>query len=635
MSSIEVNINNDLLIIKKNNSRTDYENIETINLSHLEYGKIYTSKIKLTNSENKNKIMFIKDICLSRNVCSLNTIVAVYSTKKAIKYTYCSKSTLYKNLVDLKYKVLSLKLTRKNLKIVMCSYILNKYGLNIEDIKLYVDENKFINSNLMQYKKELSKFDMLKKKNIHFYKFKIKDILNDDSIINGVIRYVFKVNGVDVDYRIGIKNKKEKNKRYYYIPINGIFVKDYAIHIRRTEKSYLTFVKRKKEPIENTLRYRLLENKFISCILYNIGFFMRKIRKKKINVYYEKFASKAEEGVFDLFLLTKNGQCNSKNYYVIDKNSIDYDKIKRYNGVVKKYSFKYYWIIYNATNLISTEAPIHLNILRSNNKYLRKALIDKCFVFLQHGVTYMKCHGKNSAFRKNKEAEVSYIVAGSEKEADVVVDMLKIDEQQVLKTGLPIFSKVKYNHINNDSDDFITIMFTWKPYEEQLYDFERSSYYKNIVEICNMLNKYTNNIIVIAHPKIYDLLKNTKFENNLWDKPISEALEKTKLLITDYSSVCYNSFYQGSGVVFYQPDLELYEKENGKLIPQNDEYIGRRAFSLNELEDIIKKAIYNKKINLDFLRTKKFKDNYNLINEFSDGNNIERIYQELIKLKLI
>ena len=247
----------------------------------------------------------------------------------------------------------------------------------------------------------------------------------------------------------------------------------------------------------------------------------------------------------------------------------------------------------------------------------------------------MKNLGKNSPFGKGKEGQVSYIVAGSEKEKDVIVEMLGICEEQVLKTGLPIFSKIKYNHINNKSEDCVTVMLTWKPYEEQLYDFEKSSYYKNVTQICTILKKYVDKIILIAHPKAQELLSSTDLKDTLWNKPISEALEKTKLLITDYSSVCYNSFYQGSGVIFYQPDLELYEKENGKLIPNDDEYIGKRAFNIEELEGILKQSINNKKIDLNKLRTKKFENNYKLINEFSDGKNIERIYQELIKLKLI
>ena len=72
-------------------------------------------------------------------------------------------------------------------------------------------------------------------------------------------------------------------------------------------------------------------------------------------------------------------------------------------------------------------------------------------------------------------------------------------------------------------------------------------------------------IILIPHPKVYDLLIQTDMKDSLWTNPISQALEKTKLLITDYSSVCYNAFYQGAGVIYFQPDLVLYEKEKKSI----------------------------------------------------------------------
>ena len=102
-------------------------------------------------------------------------------------------------------------------------------------------------------------------------------------------------------------------------------------------------------------------------------------------------------------------------------------------------------------------------------------------------------------------------------------------------------------------------------------------------------------------------------------------MKKSKLLITDYSSVAYNSFYQGTGVIFYQPDLRLYERENGKLIPNDDEYIGERVFTIDDLENIIKRTIKDGKIDLDEVRTEEFKEIYETINEFSDGKNMERL----------
>ena len=380
-----------------------------------------------------------------------------------------------------------------------------------------------------------------------------------------------------------------------------------------------------------------MESKIISNLLYKISKLAIKIRRKNINLYYEKFSSKAEEGTFDLFLLAKQNSKLSKNYYVIDKNSEDYQKIKSEKNVVKKYSLKYYWLIFNANNFISTEAPIHLNILRSNNTALRKSICDKPFIFLQHGITYMKCQGDGSTFAKNKEGEATYIIVGSEKEKDAVVDMLNLDEEQVLNTGLPIFSKIEFNHINQDSEDIVTIMLTWKPYEEQLYDFEESTYYKNTIEIYNMISKYIDKekIVIIPHPKVFELLANTDIKERFWQGKISTILEKTKMLITDYSSVCYNSFYQGAGVIFYQPDLKEYETYNGKLVPKDDEYIGKRAYNINELENIIRETIRDKHINLSKIRNEKFENNYATINEFTDGKNIERIYRKLKELNII
>ena len=181
------------------------------------------------------------------------------------------------------------------------------------------------------------------------------------------------------------------------------------------------------------------------------------------------------------------------------------------------------------------------------------------------------------------------------------------------------------------------VMLTWKPYEEQLYDFAESEYYRNVVEIVKMLQRYIPRemILVVGHPKVNKLLQNTDIGINIWDKPVSEALELTKLLITDYSSVCYNSFYQGAGVIFYQPDLERYEKETGKLVPREDEYIGRRVFDIDALEKAIKDSIVDGRIILDRIRNSKQEEIYLTINEFTDGKNINRIYKILSEKNIV
>ena len=128
---------------------------------------------------------------------------------------------------------------------------------------------------------------------------------------------------------------------------------------------------------------------------------------------------------------------------------------------------------------------------------------------------------------------------------------------------------------------------------------------------------------------------NTDLKDTIYQGPISEVLQKTKLLVTDYSSVCYNAFYQGAGVIFYQEDIELYEKENGELIPNEDEYIGERVFSIKEMEKKLKGCIKDNRIDMSKIRTEQHEKNYSTINEFSDGKNAERIYEKLKELNII
>lgn len=658
MSDIIANLDMDKIIIEKKRTRQTVNDKEEIPLQLMEYGKFYTSKIKITNQELKNKIFLIQQVDKTDMFNKQesdeeeqdevesevddedevqNDVIIVFSDENKIQYAYCSEEKAYKRILKFKYKVLRLKLSKRKIKLKLLAYLINKYDLPIQGEKLYIDQVLGKECELKETTQKLTKFQMITQKDIYTFSFNMDDILQDVSEINGNMRMSITLDDKIIDYRIGIKDKKIKNKRYYYAPIKSKYVKQFAVHFRRTTRGNLVLVKRLKEPIENTLKFKIMESKIVSNILYGISKLLIKVRRKSINLFYEKFSSKAEEGAYDLFLITKKNSTSSKSYFVIDENSEDYLKIKNEKNVVKKYSLKYYWLVFNANNFISTEAPIHLNILRSNNTALRKSICDKPFIFLQHGITYMKCQGDGSTFAKNKEGEATYIIVGSEKEKDAVVDMLKLSEEQVLNTGLPIFSNIKFKHINENSEDIVTVMLTWKPYEEQLYNFEESTYYKNTIEIYNMLAKYIDKekIVIIPHPKVFELLSNTDIKDRFWQGKISEILAKTKMLITDYSSVCYNAFYQGAGVIFYQPDLQEYETYNGPLVPNDDEYIGKRAFNMNELEDIVKQTIKNKQIDLNEIRNKEFEKNYSTINEYSDGKNIERIYNKLKELKII
>ena len=154
--------------------------------------------------------------------------------------------------------------------------------------------------------------------------------------------------------------------------------------------------------IEYSRRFRFWESALVSGALYHLGRFFKRRSPKKIALFYEKFCEKAEEGTWEIFQ-----EAEQKNpghaYFLINRDSADYERLKENPRVVPQFSARYYWLLFRASSYISTEAPTHLSVLRSNNRYFRKSIADNAFIFLQHGITYLKCQGKNSTFVYGRE----------------------------------------------------------------------------------------------------------------------------------------------------------------------------------------------------------------------------------------
>lgn len=672
MSQIHAELNDNELIICCDRARMTEKDRQIIDIRTLQYGEKYSSYVKLRNQESADKIILFQEMEIepldemetfpdganllqqeeAADVSAENEeraseteegqlteckVLFVYTDKKKVYYGYMQAANFYKLIVKYSYKVLSVGLKKGYLDLKILSYLQNPCAqVQIENTRFYIDEKNNVESGIRVYPEKIGKKKVLIDRNYQHIRYPLANLLTDDTQLNNMLLMMVTVNGVDVDFRIGKKEKKIPSKRMYYAPYKATSFKNFAIHLRRTDRGNFAIVKRPMETIEYGTWFKFMESRPVSWLFYHIGKICGKLGRKNINLFYEKFAEKAEEGTFDLFQMAQQ-EGNSKCYYVISSESPDYEKIKNVKGVVKKYSFKYYWLLYNVSNYISTEAPAHLNILRSNNKYFRLSTCEHPFIFLQHGITYLKCQGPSSTFVLNKEGEPAYMVVGSQKELDVCVDMLKLPEERFLNTGLPIFSKIQYKHIDESSPDKVVIMLTWKSYEEHIQEFTNSEYYQNVISIYHMLERYMDagNIIIVPHPKMASLCENTPLKQNMWDGPISEVLQYAKLLITDYSSVCYNSFYQGGGVIFFQPDLVRYQAEAGELIPADDEYIGYRVFDLDELDKVIATAIIDGKIQLQTVRNKDFEKRYSTINEYHDGRNIERIAMKLKELNIV
>lgn len=437
--------------------------------------------------------------------------------------------------------------------------------------------------------------------------------------------------------RLGVRyprRRPEQHPRLNYAPVSPRFRGGSAEHLRRTAKDLLVFVRRPMVPRERTLRFRLRESWLVSALLFLATAVARGTSRRRVTVFYEKFAAHADEGAFELF--TEFQRHAPDTYFVIDASSPDYARTARHPRTLRKYSWRYYWAIYRADTYVGTEIPTHLSLLRSNNGWLRRRIYTTPYVFLQHGIIYLK-NLSRSPFARGREGEAAYIVASSAKERDVIVRDLGLTPDQVLITGLGQFGLLQPGTIGPGTADVVTIMPTWRAEDEAVEDFSETTYARVMTEAVDAIRSVSPDarIRLVPHPKVAEQLASTSLAPDLWAGSVADALHDTKLLITDYSSIAYNAFYRGAAVLFFQPDLSAYEARTGPLIPAPEEYVGYRTFDAAGLRAIAATGLSRDGvIDLTAFRTAEHERQYALINEFDDGRNLDRIQAELRRVLL-
>ena len=221
----------------------------------------------------------------------------------------------------------------------------------------------------------------------------------------------------------------------------------------------------------------------------------------------------------------------------------------------------------------------------------------------------------------------------SQFEQDIVVKYLDYSEAKSPITGFTRWDVLE--DTSTKDDKLILLMPTWRSWLEEVSDedFLKSEYYKNYSSLLQserldaILEKNDARMIFYIHPKFAGYLKNFKKTGEritlvpFGQEPLNEIMKKCHLLITDYSSVCWDVYYQKKPVIFYQFDLDHYNNAHGSYIDMENELFGRHAYEKEELIDNIEDCI-----NKDFALLPDDEKNHNHYFEYIDDKNSERTY---------
>ncbi len=366
--------------------------------------------------------------------------------------------------------------------------------------------------------------------------------------------------------------------------------------------------------------------------------------RKRLWLICEKLSCMAQDNAYYFFKYCMDNLPyeEKKNiYYVIEDSSPDIAALAPYqNNVIRFMSFKYMIWLCAAQYLISTDAIRHFYIWDSpNSVYKVLYQLRKHLVFLQHGVMGFKhCH---DTYKKNSGNTMSLFVVSSEYEKDIIKKYFQYDDKEIILSGLPRWDVLKST--SSLSKKEILIMPTWRKWLEDASDevFIDSDYYNNYKELLtstrlhNILEEHNITLNFYLHPKFKSYIHKFSANNehirivSFNQQPLNQLLMSCNMLITDYSSVAWDVYYQEKPVVFFAYDYETYIQHQGSYIDLRSDGFGDFVTNVDELLNTLSSYIKNDFKEGDLARSKR-----NILLPVRDTENSKRVYNALKNAKL-
>ena len=361
-------------------------------------------------------------------------------------------------------------------------------------------------------------------------------------------------------------------------------------------------------------------------------------KRKRIWLVFEKFCSMAQDNGYYFFkyCMDKLPESRRHMYFILSKDSADFKKLKDYGeNVLPFMSLKH--ILYSlAANLyIASDSKKHLYTWRTKPSIIANRISKHDILFLQHGVTALK--RVDHIFGRKGSSAMTYFTTTSKFEQKIITENFGYAAEDA-----PILGFTRWDVLedkSNAEEKIILAMPTWRAWleERSAEEFKKSDYYFNYMKLlqseklARLLKENNVNLIFYIHPKFKDYLGEFNVSGDhielipFGSRPLNEIMMKCSMLITDYSSVCWDVYYMRKPVLFYQFDYDMYMQAHGSYIDMEHDLFGERYVEYTELINGIEAYIRK-----DFEIKEKDAENIDYYFEYRDAHNSKRTYDYII-----
>lgn len=385
---------------------------------------------------------------------------------------------------------------------------------------------------------------------------------------------------------------------------------------------------------------------WIARSIYQI---LKPFKRKELWLISDRLMKADDNGeAFFTYMNTEGKSADIRTYFVLEKASTDYERLKKIGRVVSYHSTKHKILSLLCDKKISSQADEFVYNRFFDLSYLYGDIQNKQkFVFLQHGVIM----NDSSTWLKKTDINISLFVTTTQTEYQSILDYAYgYEERQITCTGLPRYD---YLYVSSHKKKEITFMPTWRNYLTCDFDdrtdtrkltkgFSDSSYSKMYRQVFSnsklfeAADRYHYQICLMLHPamprecipyfhcagQMEILDRNTRYRKLYAD---------SSLIVTDYSSAVFDFAYLRKPVLYYQQDAgEFFSGKHvcsrGYFDYERDGF-GEVEYTADALiERIIEymengcqlKECYRERIERTF--------------RYSDQKNCQRVYEEIKKL---